>query len=91
MAHQPCGQSRQAGSADGEQPGAPTAGEPEVRRWPHPVSGTEPPRQPAAARETGAALYYIHCALSYQNQLLADIKSLLERLSVDFDQTPEEK
>ena len=28
----------------------------------------------------------IHCALSYQNQLLADIKSLLEQLTVE--QTP---
>jgi len=26
------------------------------------------------------ALHYIRCALSYQNQLLADIKALLERL-----------
>jgi len=26
------------------------------------------------------ALHYIRCALSYQNQLLADIKAILERL-----------
>ncbi len=29
------------------------------------------------------ALHYIRCALSYQNQLLADIKSLLERQAED--------
>ena len=38
------------------------------------------------SRTIDTALYYIHCALSYQNQLLADIKSLLEQLTVE--QTP---
>lgn len=47
-------------------PGGPPRREPEVRRWPHPVAGGERPL-PASARETDAALYYIHCALSYQN------------------------
>ena len=60
--------------------------EPEVRRWPHPVTGTEVPPSPGCAPLPGqldAALYYIHCALSYQNQLLADITALLEQLTAD--------
>ena len=54
-------------------PGTPIYTEPEVRRWPHPVEDPAPPPEPA--------MHYIRCALSYQNQLLADIKALLERLS----------
>ena len=59
--------------------GAPRAGhpEPEVRRWPHPVEGGGR----AAAPEP--AMHYIRCALSYQNQLLADIKVLLEQLAAE--------
>ena len=49
--------------------------EPTVRRWPHPVDGTEP------SQSEDPALHYIRCALSYQNQLLADIKALLETLT----------
>ncbi len=82
MADHPRGRGRPGG------PGSPR--EPEVRRWPHPVAGAERPL-PASARETDAALYYIHCALSYQNQLLADIKALLEQVSVELDQRPEGK
>ena len=48
--------------------------EPEVRRWPHPL---EDPPSPAPE----PAMHYIRCALSYQNQLLADIKVLLEQLA----------
>ena len=48
--------------------------EPPVRRWPHPVEGVEP------AQDLDPALHYIRCALSYQNQLLADIKTLLQQL-----------
>lgn len=55
--------------------GVPTTPEPPVRRWPHPVDGSEPSRQ------TDPTLHFIRCALSYQNQLLADIKALLERLA----------
>ena len=51
--------------------------EPPVRRWPHPVSGVEP------ARAADPMLHYIRCALSYQNQQLADIKALLQQLVVD--------
>lgn len=85
MADHPRGRSRQGGHDSG-----PLPREPEVRRWPHPVAGAERPL-PASARETDAALYYIHCALSYQNQLLADIKALLEQVSVNLDQRPEGK
>jgi len=56
------------------QPGTPGYIEPEVRRWPHPMG--DAPAAPAPE----PALHYIRCALSYQNQLLADIKALLERL-----------
>lgn len=53
---------------------APVTPEPPVRRWPHPVEGVEP------AQDLDPALHYIRCALSYQNQLLADIKTLLQQL-----------
>lgn len=77
----------------------PSFTEPEVRRWPHPVDGVAPQSRRSAAswresspvsgwtQETEPALYYIHCALSYQNQLLADIKALLEQLSQDSTPT----
>ena len=55
-------------------PGTPIYTEPEVRRWPHPLEEPIPPQEPA--------MHYIRCALSYQNQLLADIKALLEQLAV---------
>ena len=77
--------------------------EPEVRRWPHPVDGVAPePRRsgargrqesagwPAGGGGTDPALYYIHCALSYQNQLLADIKALLEQMAADNAPASEE-
>lgn len=56
------------------QPGTPAYMEPEVRRWPHPLGDA------SAAPAPEPALHYIRCALSYQNQLLADIKALLERM-----------
>ena len=58
-------------------PGTPSYTEPEVRRWPHPLEETAPSPAPEPA------LHYIRCALSYQNQLLADIKALLEQLAAD--------
>ncbi|WP_298019190.1 hypothetical protein [uncultured Dysosmobacter sp.] len=61
-------------------PGVPSASEPPVRRWPHPVNGIDA-AQASTARQLDTALHYIHCALSYQNQLLADIKALLEQIS----------
>ena len=57
--------------------GVPAVVEPEVRRWPHPLEDGSLP--PASAPEP--ALHYIRCALSYQNQLLADIKVLLEQMA----------
>jgi hypothetical protein len=59
--------------------------EPEVRRWPHPVGVAEP------AVSSDTALYYIRCALSYQNQLLADIKSQLEKITAFPPSNPTEK
>ncbi len=48
------------------------------------VDGAEPPADP------DPALHYIRCALSYQNQLLADIKTLLlQLLPEDGQETPE--
>lgn len=61
--------------------GVPTTPEPPVRRWPHPVDGVEPVQQ------TDPALHFIHCALSYQNELLADIKALLERIAAEDEET----
>nr|WP_325211756.1 hypothetical protein [uncultured Oscillibacter sp.] len=55
--------------------GTPVYTEPEVRRWPHPLEDS--PSSPAPE----PAMHYIRCALSYQNQLLADIKTLLETLT----------
>ena len=52
----------------------PATPEPPVRRWPHPVEGVEP------IQDLDPALHYLRCALSYQNQLLADIKTLLQQL-----------
>ena len=83
---------RQAASV--RRPGTPAFTEPEVRRWPHPVTGAEVPtvRQGGPAPgQIDAALYYIHCALSYQNQLLADITALLEQLAADRCTEPSEE
>lgn len=54
---------------------APTVSEPVMRRWPHPVLTAVP--------QEDSALHYITCTLSYQNQLLADIKSLLEQIALN--------
>lgn len=59
--------------------------EPEVRRWPHPVNTTGPAVSP------DAALHYVNCALSYQNQLLSDIKSLLEQIKLNTSSDITEK
>ena len=65
--------------------GVPTTPEPPVRRWPHPVDGVEPVQQ------TDPALHFIHCALSYQNQLLADIKALLEQIAAGREESEEDE
>ena len=69
---------RAAGPRPAPQP--PTPPEPPVRRWPHPVEGA-----PSTA-DLDPALHYIRCALSYQNQLLADIKTLLQQLVPEEEQ-----
>ena len=56
--------------------------EPPVRRWPLPVEGVEP------VLEADPTLHYIRCALSYQNQLLADIKALLQQLADEEAEEP---
>lgn len=58
------------------QSGVPSYVEPEVRRWSHPLEETPP-----ASPEPEPALPDIRRALSCQNQLLSDIKALLERLA----------
>lgn len=53
--------------------------EPPVRRWPHPIRQEVPEPD----------LHYLCCTLSYQNQLLADIKSLMETLVQESGETSE--
>ena len=71
-------------SRPAERPKAARPPEPEMRRCPHPVQAP-PPRssgEPEAVQEPSeAVLHYIRCAMAYQNQLLADIKVLLEQLA----------
>lgn len=67
--------------------GASVFTEPEVRRWPHPVEGAPPPESNQQSGD--GMLHYIRCALSYQNQMLADIKALLEQIAADI--SPDEK
>lgn len=51
--------------------------EPEMHRWPHPIDrGQQPPEQ------SDGALAYLCQAVSYQNQLLADIKTRMEQLTL---------
>lgn len=79
MANRHYGRGRPVRSIQAGPPaGVPATTEPEVRRWPHPVGEAEP-----AARAPEPTLHYIRCALSYQNQLLADIKALLEQMMVE--------
>lgn len=67
---------RQTSSPQHVQSGtAGTYSEPPMRRWSHPVT--------AVPAQEESELHYIYCALSYQNQLLADIKVLLEQLVTD--------
>lgn len=47
-----------------------------MRRWPHPISGTAP-----VVPQSEPMLHYIRCALAYQNELLGEIKTLLEEIS----------
>ena len=65
-------------------PVAETAAEPVMRRWPHPITGVE------SVQQADPTLHYIRCALSYQNQLLADIKALLQQVVENQDDTQAE-
>lgn len=71
---------RRRSAPSAPQAAAQSASEPSVRRWPHPIiadaEASEAPADPS--------FYYIRCALSYQNQLLADIKSLLEQIVTEL-------
>lgn len=51
--------------------------DPPVRRWPHPVTGVEP------LPKADPGMHYLRCVLSYQNQLLAEIKTLLEEIQLE--------
>ena len=65
-------------------PAGGTAGfpEPAGRRWPHPGEGTPPAE---SMQQSGDSMsHYIRCALSYQNQMLADIKALLEQIAANM-------
>jgi len=73
MANRSCGRRQSARIVPARQSTGPT--EPVMRRWPHPVDGTD------CIQTEDPALHYIRCALSYQNQLLSDIKALLERIA----------
>jgi len=63
--------------------------EPTMRRWPHPVDCADAASTPTG--ETDSVLRYLRCAVSYQNQLLAEIKTLLESFVVQQNSLPEEK
>lgn len=94
MTNRSGGRNRPLRTGSARPSGTPVFQEPEVRRWPHPVDGSHRSsgkQAPPAALDgqIEAGLYYIHCALSYQNQLLADIKVLLEQMAAD--QCQEEK
>ena len=82
MANRSCGGRRQSvRTIPAHQSASPS--EPVMRRWPHPVDGVE------CIQTEDPALHYIRCALSYQNQLLSDIKALLETIAAGS--TGEEK
>lgn len=51
----------------------------EMRCWPHPI---EPAREEVPI---SPSLHYIHCALAYQNQTLADIKAMLQKLTQELE------
>lgn len=53
--------------------------EPVMRRWPHPVECTPAP-------VPDPMLHYIRCALTYQNELLGEIKALLEELALSREE-----
>ncbi len=75
MANPSQGRCRPVRSAPAAQSGRGSVQAPPGRRWPHPGGWQVPPLPPEPT------LHYIRCALSYQNQLLSEIKTLLQRLA----------
>lgn len=71
MTNRTCGHGRQNRSKITQV--RPVTPEPPVHRWPHEIQDPCPEREPV--------IHYIQCSLSYQNQLLAEIKTLLEQLT----------
>lgn len=57
--------------------------EPSVRRWPHPISQS-------CSTQADSMLQYILCTLSYQNELLCEIKTLLEQIATDLTDSSNE-
>ena len=43
------------------------------------------PEDHPSGQEQKALLYFLRCSLAYQNQLLAEIKTLLEQLTLNSD------
>ena len=84
MANHPCGKKPQNHTTP-INTGTSSFSEPEVRRWSHPVTGITP------NPKTETVLQYVRCALSYQNQLLADIKTLLEEIRLEMRSGTAEK
>ena len=58
----------------------PVPPETEMRRWRHPVESNTP--------SADVHTHYLRCSLAYQNQLLAEIKTLLEKIVLQV--VPEE-
>lgn len=54
-----------------------------MRRWPRPA-------QQLPTAEEDPMQRYIRSSLSYQNQMLADIKALLERIALNTGSDPED-
>jgi hypothetical protein len=89
MEHRSCKRNQQTHPAS---PASSAFTEPEMHRWPHPVDGISLPagRPAPSVGQADLSLYYIHCALSYQNQLLSEIKTLLEQLILGRKPSSEE-
>lgn len=83
MATHPCPHRKKPASPPPPVTAPPPPQEPKMRRWRHPVGADD------AAPDASA--HYIHCALAYQNQLLAEIKSLLEQIALQSMPERDEK
>lgn len=79
MTNHSCGHSRPGKPAAFRPPARTAFREPSVRVWPHSTDAG-----PLSA-EQDAGLHFFRCSLSYQNQTLAEIKTLLEQLTQERD------